>query len=332
VRSVSDLRPGRYCPTSYRYSPGSLTREPDIFAETLYIVGGLYGNLPALDVVERLAFDEPGTTRICFNGDFHWLDVDLVTFAEVDRRVARYVALRGNVETELASDEDAAGCGCAYPESVSDADVARSNEIIARLRATASEVLAWRVALAALPMNAVARIGDARIAIVHGDPESLAGWGFAHDRLDDPRHLGKLTSWCKEAGADVFASSHTCLPVCRELVAGGWRTVVVNNGAAGMPNFQGTRFGVATRISTRAAPPDIALYGVRLGALHIDAVRLDYDHDDWVQRFLSLWPEGSPAHRSYYRRIIWGPAHSRSLAEPAPIILKEARFAACEHA
>jgi hypothetical protein len=30
-------------------------------------------------------------------------------------------------------------------------------------------------------MSAVARIGDSRIAIVHGDAESLAGWGFARD-------------------------------------------------------------------------------------------------------------------------------------------------------
>jgi len=324
---VSDLRPGRYCPTSYRYAPASLAREPEIVADTLYVVGGLYGNLPALDTVERLAGDELGTARICFNGDFHWFDIDYPTFAEVDRRAAGHTALRGNVETELASDAGAAGCGCAYPASVSDAEVARSNAIIARLRATAGEDRTRRTALGALPMSAVARIGDARVAIVHGDPESLAGWGLAHDRLDDPLHRGWLTSWCEEAGADVFASSHTCLPVCRELVAGGRRSVVINNGAAGMPNFSGTRFGIATRISTRSAPPAAALYGARLGAVHIDAIRLDYDHDDWVRRFLSMWPEGSPAHRSYFRRITCGPAYHRAHAEPAAIMLEEARFA-----
>jgi len=55
---VSDLRPGPYCPTSSRYSPGSVARDPDIIAETLYIVDGLYGHLSARDAVERLASSE----------------------------------------------------------------------------------------------------------------------------------------------------------------------------------------------------------------------------------------------------------------------------------
>jgi hypothetical protein len=59
VRSVSDPRPGRHCLTGYRYPPASLAREPELFAETLYIVGGLHGNLPALDVVECLAGGQP---------------------------------------------------------------------------------------------------------------------------------------------------------------------------------------------------------------------------------------------------------------------------------
>jgi hypothetical protein len=128
---VSDPRPGRFCPPSYRYSPASLARASEIFADTLYIVGGLYGNSPALDVVERLAATESGVTRVIFNGDFHWFDVDPSAYVEIDRRVAMHIALRGNVETELASEDAAVGCGCAYPESVSEADVARSNDILA---------------------------------------------------------------------------------------------------------------------------------------------------------------------------------------------------------
>lgn len=324
---MSDLRPGRYCPTQYRYAPASLRREPEIRAETLYVVGGLYGNLPALDVVERLAEAEHGTVRVVFNGDFHWFDVHPGAFAEVDRRVLCHFALRGNVETELASGDAAAGCGCAYPAAVSDADVVRSNDMLARLRETARGDAVQRAALGRLPMTAVARVGGLRIAIVHGDPESLAGWGFAHDRLADPRHRGQLARWVEEAHADVFASSHTCLPVCRRLIAGERRSVLINNGAAGMPNFAGTRFGIATRVSTRVAPTGLALYGVRLGRVHIDAVRLDYDHEDWVLRFLSMWPEGSPAHRSYFQRIVAGPAYDRARAEPATLRTEEACFA-----
>jgi hypothetical protein len=324
---VSDPRPGRFCPPSYRYSPASLARPPEIYADTLYVVGGLYGNVPALDVVERLAATESGVTRVVFNGDFHWFDADPSTYAEIDRRVTTHIALRGNVETELASEDAAVGCGCAYPDSVSDADVARSNDILARLRETARGDSMRRTALAALPMNAVAEIGGARIAIVHGDPESLAGWGFAHDRLEDPHHHERLAAWCEAAQVDAFASSHTCLPACRALHGRGRQTVVINNGAAGMPNFAGTVFGIATRISTRVAPPGLALYGVRVGALNVDAVRLDYDHDAWVHRFLAMWPAGSPAHRSYFQRIVTGPAYARSQAEPAVIQLETERLA-----
>jgi hypothetical protein len=324
---VNDPRPGRFCPSSYRDSPASLARAPEILADTLYVVGGLYGNLPALDVVERLAAAESGVTRVVFNGDFHWFDAEPAAFAEVDGRVMAHVALRGNVETELASEDAAVGCGCAYPESVSDADVARSNEILARLRETARGDPARRTALAALPMSAVAEIGGERVAIVHGDPESLAGWGFAHDRFEDPHHIERLAAWCAAAQVDVFASSHTCLPVFRALVGRHRQTVVVNNGAAGMPNFSGTPFGIATRISARVAPPGLALYGMRVGKVNVDAVRLDYDRDDWVRRFLAVWPEGSPAHRSYFQRIVAGPTYVRSQAEPAVIELDQVRRA-----
>jgi predicted phosphodiesterase len=329
---MSDPRPGRFCPSSYRYSPASLARAPEIVADTLYVVGGLYGNLPALDVVERLAATESGVTRVVFNGDFHWLDVDPFAYAEIDRRVAMHIALRGNVETELAAEDAEVGCGCAYPESVSDADVARSNDILSRLRKTARGDSTRRTALAGLPMNAVAEIGGARIAIVHGDPESLAGWGFAHDRLEDPNHLERLAAWCEAAQVDVFASSHTCLPACRALMLHGRQTVVINNGAAGMPNFADTLFGIATRISTRAAPPGLALYGMRVGSVNVDAVRLDYDHEAWVRRFLAMWPAGSPAHRSYFQRIIAGPTYVGSQAGPAVVQLEAERFVSAARA
>jgi hypothetical protein len=327
ARSVTDRRPGRYCPTGYRYAPFSLARDPEIRAETLYVVGGLYGNLPALDVLERLAAAEAGATRVVFNGDFHWFDAEPVAFAEIGRRVLGHMALRGNVETELASEDDAVGCGCAYPASVSDDDVARSNEILARLRKTARRDSPQRAALGRLPMTAVAEVGGARIGIVHGDAESLAGWGFAQDRFADRAHVAQLASWCAEARVDVFASSHTCLPACRVISTANRSTVIINNGAAGMPNFSGARFGIATRISTSPAPSRVALYGARLGALCIDAVRLDYDQDDWLRRFLSMWPAGSPAHVSYFRRIVDGPRYELAQARPASVQTREPRAA-----
>ncbi|MEF8793301.1 hypothetical protein [Thiohalorhabdus sp.] len=51
--------PGRYCPLHYRYRPEHLRRPPELAAEVLYVVGGLYGNLEALTAVRALAAREP---------------------------------------------------------------------------------------------------------------------------------------------------------------------------------------------------------------------------------------------------------------------------------
>ena len=131
-------RAGRVCPADYVYSPKVFARLPDFGAETLYVVGGLYGNLAALDAVERLATQEMAPVTIVFNGDFHWFDAEPDWFAHIERGVARHRALRGNVETEIArADDIGAGCGCAYPPSVSEDVVWRSNFISLQLRADA---------------------------------------------------------------------------------------------------------------------------------------------------------------------------------------------------
>ncbi len=300
-------RPGRSCPLEYRYSPRVFDRPPEIVADTLYVVGGLYGNIEALEAVRQMAAREPGPVTLVFNGDFHWFDIAAADFAQVTRDVLAHFALRGNVETEIAAEDSGAGCGCAYPADVSDAEVSRSNEILARLRATASAFPDLRRALAALPMHLVARVGEARVGIVHGDAASLAGWGFAHDRLDEIAHARWLESAFSEARVDLFASTHTCLPALRRFDFGACGGVVANNGAAGMPNFAATPFGLLTRIGRGAYAGDERLYGLEVAGAHVDALRVDYDTRRWTERFLASWPAGSPAHDSYFRRICEGP-------------------------
>ena len=82
---------------------------------------------------------------------------------------------------------------------------------------------------------------------------------------------------------------------------------VFNNGAAGMPNFRGTRYGVVTRISTR--PARHALYGARVGTVHVDALAVHYDHTRWIEAFLANWPPGSAAHAAYFSRLTDGPPY-----------------------
>jgi len=318
---AADARPGRNCPLSYRYSPRAFDRPPEIEAETIYVVGGLYGNVDALHALDALAAREAGPVTIVFNGDFHWFDVAPGDFAAVALEVARHRALRGNVETEVANEDSGAGCGCAYPLDVSDAEVSRSNEILERLRTTSRGFAGERDRLAALPMNLVARVGEARVGIVHGDAASLAGWGFAHDRLDDPGHGRWIESAFTHARVDVFASTHTCLPAFRHFEFAAGEGLVANNGAAGMANFEATTFGLVTRISTHPCVSHESVFGAAIRGAHVDALALRFDPGRWMERFLSSWPEGSPAHQSYFKRIACGPRFALERARPRRIAL-----------
>lgn len=304
--------PGRSCPLAYRYSASVFDRPPELHADTLYVVGGLYGNPFALDAIEALFALEIGNKCMAFNGDFHWFDVDPALFASINARVYQRTALRGNVETELASDAQGADCGCAYPSYVHDADVARSNAILLRLRETARQHPGPRSALAVLPMHAVARVGSVRIGIVHGDAESLAGWQFDPSTLDDPASRPWLDSVFAQARVDAFASSHTCAPALRHWQGErGQAHAVINNGAAGMGNQAGQTHGIITRISVHHAPPGIAVLNeTRLQGVYLQAVRVDFDNARWQAQFLAQWPPGSAAHVSYWPRITGKPAAS----------------------
>jgi len=302
--------PGRSCPVSYRYGAQALAGCAAFEVETLWVAGGLYGNRFALARLLESFDAESGSKALVFNGDFHWFDCDGEDFLVIDEAVRRHRATRGNVETELAVPDASAGCGCGYPEWVSDAEVARSNRIIERLRGVARGFPDALRALGALPMVRVAAVAGERVAIVHGDADALAGWGFSQERLATPDGLAAARADLRRAKVRIFASSHSCLPVLQSFGDAG---VIINNGAAGMPNFHGTHFGVATRISARPRPG--ALYAARVGGVHIEAQPLHYDHARWLERFLELWPQGSDAFASYHRRLVHGPAYDLPLAQ-----------------
>jgi hypothetical protein len=284
------------------------------------VVGGLYGNVQALHRVIDLFERERGYKQLVFNGDFHWFDIDADQFARIQRGVLAFEATRGNVETELASpalfDSEDTGCGCAYPDWVADAVVERSNRILKHLRSTAR---AWPGAcreLAALPMWRRIDVGERRVAIVHGDAQSLSGWGFAQETLHDRAQRDIAMQWFEQAQVDLFASSHTCLPVFQGFEpgergrAGAFAPLVLNNGAAGMPNLAGAREGLLTRIATRPFEGPQRRFGLRRGDLCIDAIAIDYDDVAWQRSFLAQWPAGSDAHASYWSRISTGTDHT----------------------
>jgi hypothetical protein len=293
------VKPGRSCPAGYGY-PASVFQRVDFKVETLWVAGGLYGNPFALARLLELYEREPGSKALVFNGDFHWFDIE--DFGAIERVVERHRGTRGNVETEIATPAQGAGCGCGYPDWVDDGTVERSNRILERLRQAAP--VAARARLAALPMHLVAELDGERVAIVHGDAGSLAGWGFSQEVLATPPGREAAQAAFDAGQVRIFASSHTCLPVMARFPG---ERVLVNNGAAGMPNFRGTTFGLATRISLSAGK---SLYAQRAGRLFVEAIALDYDAAAWQRHFLAQWPAGSDAHESYYRRMVSGPGCS----------------------
>jgi hypothetical protein len=249
--SLPPIQPGRFCPSSYALGLDAFRAEPEFDTDLIYVVGGLYGNSEALRAIIACFDAEPADRKLlCFNGDFHWFDRDPDCFAAVEEGTRPYLRLRGNVETELASDDDAAGCGCAYPDSVAQD----------RIEQTWREELAQRM-------------------------ETL--------------------------GVQLFASSHTCLPVASSVEREGRTYAVINNGAAGMGNFRGDPNGMLTRIACPgvAEPPIRPLYRTHLAQCRVEALPVVFDHPAWQARFRAMWPLDSEAHRSYGQRILNGPAY-----------------------
>ena len=300
--------PGRTCPMHYRYAASVFNQvaNPAISElDVLYVVGGLYGNVLALETIEAMFAAESGHKRMVFNGDFHWFDANNHEFAKIEKGVSKYLALRGNVETEIVSVDDDAGCGCAYPDWVENTVVERSNLIMQRLRNCATP--AARSRLANLPMWEVASVGNRQIGIVHGDAESLAGWGFAQEHLQQAEQRETVATWFNAAQVDVFASTHTCLPVLQEIQGANKKHWVVNNGSAGMPNFEADAAGLVTRIAMTSYSGSQSRAHVQFDKLHIDLLAVEIDQALWQAMFMQMWPTGSHAHASYWNRIVNGP-------------------------
>lgn len=184
--ALSSCRAGPPGPSSYELGARALRDAPVVRCTTLFAIGGLYGNDVALAAIRQRAEEESRPPTLAFNGDFNFLNAEPDWWRELNRNIRehpRSVATAGNVEVESASVGEYAGCGCGYPGYVSDGVVERSNRIVRRLRDAAvtageAEILEW---LQSLPPALVAEIGDddgavrARVGIVHGDVEGLAG-------------------------------------------------------------------------------------------------------------------------------------------------------------
>lgn len=307
--------PGRHCPLNYRNSATGLAAPLPLVAETAYVIGGLYGNEFALEAILALTARETTRPLLVFNGDFNWFDADPAVFRRINQRVLEHHALLGNVEMELIDPQPGAGCGCAYPDFVDDATVARSNQIMARLQAVAAGQPDILARLARLPRQLRLEIAGVAVGVVHGDPDSLAGWGLGIESMPEPGVTPPhIADWFRQAAVRVLACSHTCLAHARTFAVDGETHVVINNGAAGMPNFRGDQRVVISRFGRTPASME-PLYGTRIGPLYCEAVAVDWAWRDWLHEFERTWPPDSPARLSYGERIRHGPDHTPERAD-----------------
>ncbi len=124
---------------------------------------------------------------------------------------------------------------------------------------------------------------------------------------------------------DAIACTHACLPVFQALhmprarPTGRAARWILNNGAAGMPNFRGVTAGLLTRIALAPSARPFAgaerHFGVAMGAEVVaEAIAIDIDAEAWRTRFPSKWPAGSEAHVSSLDRMVQGPGYGPAKA------------------
>ena len=297
---------GRVCPVDYHIPADAFAGAPQRSCEVLYVVGGLYGNLFALNAVKSMVVEETADTLVVFNGDMHWFDKTADNFAALEQAVAdagpNYLPLVGNVEAELRRQVDVGvGCGCAYPDCTSDESVSRSNRIHKMLSIAVDEHPDLKEPLIGRPSTLLVEVAGRRVGISHGDEKLIGGWDCSRESLQDVLRQDELDRFMAENDLDVFTTTHTCAPAVLTLARGAF----INNGAAGLPNFRGQRYGLLVRIAPTPHPD--ALFGCERDGLHIQAVPVRYDHDAYLAWFDGLWDECSPAAISYRDRIVNGP-------------------------
>ena len=171
ARLSSSCRAADECSPAYVTNAQDLAEaSQDTDCDVLYVVGGLYGNVKALEALEEGMERERRhglRIEVCFNGDFNFFNATSKTWARINQGVrALGHATAGNVEREALKGDG--GCGCAYPDYVDAAFADRASAIVERLRdvSTDPDIAAW---LSSLPFAKTYVVGGVRVCCVHGD-------------------------------------------------------------------------------------------------------------------------------------------------------------------
>ena len=301
---------GRVCPVDYHLDQKVWANEPEPEHrfDTLFVIGGLYGNpfageaVQAMAAAERARLGKDGRVGVVYNGDMHWFDRTPDAFARIEELAQEGIPLVGNVEAEIRRDSDVGvGCGCAYPDCTDDASVSRSNRIHRMMRDAVRRHPELIAPMKDRPAHMVAQVGACKVGITHGDEKLLGGWDCSLEQLEQVMRQAELSDFLVRNHLDILATTHTCAAAAMKLASG----VVINNGAAGLPTFKDQHFGIATRIAK--TPSDDALYRAQRKGIYVEAVPVRYDHEAFLTWFDDLWPHRSPAQISYRDRIVNGP-------------------------
>lgn len=306
------MKAGRSCPMDYVLKEEMFEKSIKGDYDTLYIIGGLYGNKFAAEEIENIV--ENGRKKgeksiVVLNGDSHWFDKDEKTFYEIEDKIKKWIPMQGNVEMEMTRISDiGVGCGCAYPECVDDESVERSNKIHGELKKIALNDKVLREELSLRPKVQIFSISDKKICVTHGDEKLLGGWGCSIDSLSSEKRQEELKEWMDKKNISVMAVSHTCSPVFIGYGKDGEENgeiseaAVINNGAAGLPNFNNGRYGIISRVS-RYKSKD-AIYRTKIGDIYVEGIPVNYNVDKFVEWFDKIWEKGSAAEISYRGRIV----------------------------
>lgn len=290
---------GRNCSLEYLLSKKWAEDIELVVDRPIYIIGGLYGNYQSLIKIKELANNETKQPLLVFNGDIHWFDIYEEDFLKVENFIESDIKLIGNVEYELLNKNNSLGCGCNYPEDVDEGIVNRSNVIHSLLKNNISNEEILKKIYNRTSTICLEYFGK-KIAITHGDEKNMAGWQCSNENLRNYERQKEIENWLKTNEIDVLATTHTCLPAILNLS----NKLVINNGAAGMANIKNSTFGLITRIANNKHKE--ALISKEIDNIFVELVKVDYDINNFINWFDSIWDQNSAASVSYRDRILYG--------------------------
>ncbi len=221
----------------------------------LALMGGIYGNVPALQASLADA-RRCGAVFFAFLGDMTGC---CGHSDEAITRVRRYfqVIIAGNHEQKAA--EGALVCGCGY----SNPDDEKYGCLAFRyaMDSLSAESREW---LKTLPDMATIETAHGRILICHGSPAQTNEFLY-ESLLDDAR----LEGWLEEYGAIVLGCTHTGLPWVRRLHCARF---AVNCGVVGKSDHDGD------------PAVHYALIKPGGGGFEVEIRRVAYDHESWARQ------------------------------------------------